>query len=121
MFKRVLCLLLAGFLLSVVGMRPAYAGSKEEKETRLAEKVRKGISKLGTGPAAHVEVTLRDKTKLKDDQNSRQTHQAISNQFNQPMRPVRPRRRSMAIGRTPPARSPAIFTLVNLFTARVVS
>jgi len=65
MFKKVLCLVLVGFVLSVAGVRPAYAGSKEENETRLAEKVKEGICKLGTGPAAHVEVKLRDKTKLK--------------------------------------------------------
>ena len=65
MFKKALCLVLVGFVLSVAGVRTAYAGSKEEKETRLAEKVKEGISKLGTGPAAHVEVKLRDKTKLK--------------------------------------------------------
>jgi len=65
MFERVLCLVLVGFLLNVAGVRPAYAGSKEEKETRLAEKVKEGISKIGTGAAAHVEVKLRDKTKLK--------------------------------------------------------
>jgi hypothetical protein len=65
MFKKVLCLVLVGFLLSVAGVRPAYAGAREEKETRLAEKVKKGISKLGTGAAARVEVKLRDKTELK--------------------------------------------------------
>jgi len=65
MFKKVLCLVLVGFVLSVAGVRTAYAGSKEEKETRLAGKVKEGISKLGTGPAAHIEVKLRDKTKLK--------------------------------------------------------
>lgn len=65
MFKRVLCLVLVGFLLSLAGVRPAYARSKEEQETRLAEKVKEGISKIGTGAAAHVEVKLRDKTKLK--------------------------------------------------------
>ena len=58
-------MVLVGFLLSAAGVRPAYAGSKEEKETRLAEKVKEGISKIGTGAAAHVEVKLRDKTKLK--------------------------------------------------------
>lgn len=65
MFKRVLCVVLVGFLLSLAGVRPAYARSKEEQETRLAEKVKEGISKIGTGAAAHVEVKLRDKTKLK--------------------------------------------------------
>ena len=65
MFKKVLCLVLAGFLLSVAGLKPAYAGSKEQKETRFAEKVKEGISKLGTGVDARIEVKLRDKTKLK--------------------------------------------------------
>ena len=65
MFKKVLCLVLAGFLLSVAGVMVAYAGPKEEKETRLAEKVKAAIRKLGTGTAAHIEVKLRDKTQLK--------------------------------------------------------
>ena len=65
MFKKVLSLLLVGFLLTVAGLRLAYAGSKEEKATRFAEKVKEGISKLGTGAEARIEVKLRDKTKLK--------------------------------------------------------
>ena len=65
MFKKVLSLALVGFLLSVAGLRPAYAGSREEKATRFAENVKKGISKLGTGVDARIEVKLRDKTKLK--------------------------------------------------------
>ena len=56
---------LVGFLLSVAGLTLAYAGSKEEKATRFAEKVKEGISKLGTGAEARIEVKLRDKTKLK--------------------------------------------------------
>ena len=63
MFRKVLSLVLAGFLLSVAGVRLAYAGAKEE--SRFAEKVKAGISKLGTGVDARVEVKLRDKTKLK--------------------------------------------------------
>ena len=65
MFKKVLSLALAGFLFSVAGRMPAYANSKEEKATRFAEKVKAGISKLGTGAEARIEVKLRDKTKLK--------------------------------------------------------
>lgn len=65
MFRKVLSLVLVGFLLSVAGVRLAYAGAKEEKATRFAEKVKAGISKLGTGAEARVEVKLRDKTKLK--------------------------------------------------------
>ena len=65
MFKKVLSLALVGFVFSVVGLRLAYAGSKEEKATRFAAKVKDGISKLGTGAEARIEVKLRDKTKLK--------------------------------------------------------
>ena len=65
MFKKVLSLALVGFLFSVAGLRLTYAGSKEEKATRFAEKVKEGISKLGTGAEARIEVKLRDKTKLK--------------------------------------------------------
>ena len=65
MFRKVLSLALVGFLLSVAGVRSAYAGSKEEKAIRFAVKVKEGISKLGTGPEARIEVKLRDKTKLK--------------------------------------------------------
>ena len=62
MFKKILCVIVAGVLLGMAGVTPAYAGSKED---RLAEKVKEGISKLGTGPAARIEVKLLDKTKLK--------------------------------------------------------
>ena len=65
MWKNVLSVVLVGFLLSVAGVTPAYGESKEQKESRLAEKVKHGIRKLGTGPEARIEVKLRDKTKLK--------------------------------------------------------
>ena len=41
------------------------ANPSGEKEATLAAKVKAGIAKLGTGPAAQVELKLRDKTKLK--------------------------------------------------------
>jgi preprotein translocase subunit SecF len=65
MFKKVLSLVLVGFLVSVAGVRVTYAGSNAEKEIRFAAKVKEGISKLGTGEEARIEVKLRDKTKLK--------------------------------------------------------
>jgi uncharacterized membrane protein len=65
MFKTVLSLMLVGFVLCVAGVRVTHAASKEEKEARLAQKVKEGIRKLGTGEEARVEVKLRDKTKLK--------------------------------------------------------
>jgi len=65
MFKKVLTLALVGFVFSVSGLGPVYGNSKEEKATRFAEKVKAGISKLGTGSDARIEVKLQDKTKLK--------------------------------------------------------
>jgi len=65
MFKTVLSLVLALFLFSVEGVTPAHADLTKEKETRFAEKVKEGISKLGTGAEARIEVKLRDTTKLK--------------------------------------------------------
>ncbi len=65
MTKKILSFVLVVLLLNVVGVSSAYAGSKEEKEARFTERVRVGISKLGTGTEARVEVKLRNKTKLK--------------------------------------------------------
>lgn len=65
MFKKILSLVLAGSLMSVVGVNRAFANSKEDKDIRFTDKVKEGICRLGTGEAARVEVMLRDKTKLK--------------------------------------------------------
>ena len=65
MFKKILSFALLVLLLNVVGVSSAYAGSREEKEVRLTEQVKEGISKLGTGTEARVEVKLRNKSKLK--------------------------------------------------------
>lgn len=65
MLKKIICLALAGLLISVAGAGPVRAASKEEKQARFAEQVKAGIAKLGTGADARVEVRLRDKTKLK--------------------------------------------------------
>jgi len=65
MLKKIVLLVVVGFLLNVTGVSLAYAGKKEEKEIRFAEKVKEGISKLGTGAEARIEVKLRDKRKLK--------------------------------------------------------
>lgn len=64
MLKRLLTLALAA-LLALAAHAPAAAATKAEKEARLAEKVRAGIARLGTGREAVVELKLRDKTRLK--------------------------------------------------------
>jgi hypothetical protein len=65
MFKKVLSLVLAGSLMGAFGISPAYADSKKDNEARFTEKVRAGVSKLGIGEAARVDIKLRDKTRLK--------------------------------------------------------
>ncbi len=64
MFRKLFTLALAALLINSVGMRLAFAESKEEKQARFAEKVKVNVLKLGTGEAARVKVKLRDKTKL---------------------------------------------------------
>jgi hypothetical protein len=65
MFKKFFSLFIAALLLNtMICVQPASADSKQEKQTRLADKVKIGISKLGVGKEALVEVKLRDKTKL---------------------------------------------------------
>ena len=65
MFKKILSFVLIVLMLNAVGVSSAYAGSKEEKAARFTERVRAGISKLGTGTEARVEVKLQNKTKIK--------------------------------------------------------
>src|SRR5215207_717174 len=67
MLKKILSLALAGSLMAAASARPVSAVTltKAEKEARFVEKVKAGITKLGTGTEARVEVKLRDKTKLK--------------------------------------------------------
>lgn len=64
MFKKLLSLFLVALLINLAGVTPAYAESKEEKQARVAEKVKASVLKFGTGEAARVKITLRDKTKL---------------------------------------------------------
>lgn len=66
MFKINHTLMLIGVLIlsmSAATMTPGK--SKEEKAAEYAGKVKAGITRLGVGPDARVEVKLRDRTKLK--------------------------------------------------------
>lgn len=65
MLKKILSFVLIVLMINAIGVSSAYAGTKEEKESRFTERVREGIYKLGTGAEARIEVKLRDKTKLK--------------------------------------------------------
>jgi len=62
--KKFLSLLLAGLLIQLISVQSASASPLPDKQTKLAEKVKEGVSKLGVGQDARVELKLRDKTKL---------------------------------------------------------
>lgn len=65
MGKKIISLVVSNALVLFLCSASVAAGSNEDKGARYAEKVKAGIAKIGTGPAARVEVKLRDKTKLK--------------------------------------------------------
>ncbi|HEU4479796.1 MAG TPA: hypothetical protein VFR80_14860 [Pyrinomonadaceae bacterium] len=65
MLRKTFCLLLIGSIMMVTSGRIALAASARDKEAALTEKVKAAIAKLGTGPSAQAEITLRDKSKLK--------------------------------------------------------
>ena len=54
-------LTLVALLMQMFFVNQTFAGTKEEK---LAEKVKTGVAKLGTGPEAKIKVKLKDKTKI---------------------------------------------------------
>lgn len=65
MFRKLTACVLALLLAApVIQAAPVINLVKSEKEERLAQRVKAGISKLGVGPEAHVRVKLKDKTKL---------------------------------------------------------
>ncbi len=65
MFKKFMSVILTGLLVLTGGIQPITANTRSTKEEKLIQKLKAGIATLGTGPEARIEVTLRDKTKLK--------------------------------------------------------
>ena len=65
MCKKLTSLIVAVVLVLFACSTSIAGNSHEEKEAKFIEKVKTGIAKLGTGPTARIEVSLRDKTKLK--------------------------------------------------------
>jgi len=63
--KKILTSILALLVINFVCVTAATAKPSAEKNAKFAAKVKAGIVKLGTGPAARVEVKLRDGSKLK--------------------------------------------------------
>ena len=64
MFRKPFTLLLIALVINLGGVRLAYAGSKEDKQARFAEKIKANVLKLGTGESTRVKVKLRDQAKL---------------------------------------------------------
>lgn len=65
MLKKYLTLVLTILIINFSFSTLAFADTKEEKESKLVEKIKIGVSKLGTGKDALVEVKLKDGTKVK--------------------------------------------------------
>ena len=63
--NRILAVTLTGLLIcALVNVQSVSASSKPDKQTRLTEKVKAGILKLGTGKDSRVALKLRDKKVL---------------------------------------------------------
>lgn len=64
MFKKNLTLVLTILVLNLSLSASVFAKTNSDKEAKLAEKVKVGITKLGTGQDAQVKIKLKDGTKL---------------------------------------------------------
>ena len=65
MFKKLMTIALVTLLVQVTCVKSVVvASARAEKEAHLADKIKTGIAKLGTGKQALVKVKLRDGTKL---------------------------------------------------------
>ncbi len=65
MTKKLLASLVAFLVINLVCVTSAPAKPSVDRDAQFAARVKASIFKLGTGPAAHIEVKLRDGTKLK--------------------------------------------------------
>lgn len=65
MFRKTVALTLALLMIQALPLRQAFARSRTEKDAEFTEKVRIGVSRIGVGPEAWVELKLRDKSKIK--------------------------------------------------------
>jgi hypothetical protein len=65
MSRRLISLVVSNVLVLLLCVGTSEANSTQEKEAKFAADVKSGITKLGTGSGARVEIKLRNKTKLK--------------------------------------------------------
>lgn len=64
MFKKPLSLILVFLLINISGGLIAYGKQNQESQRNQAQKVQEDVRRIGTGEKAHIEVRLKDKTKL---------------------------------------------------------
>jgi hypothetical protein len=65
MLKKVLSLILVALVLNLVGIHSVNGNPGQGSDARQIEKVKENIHRLGTGPAARLDVKLQDNRKLK--------------------------------------------------------
>ncbi len=65
MFTKSNIALLLLIVLFTVTAKPVNAQSQDKKEVEKNAKIKQKIEKLGTGESAHIEIKLKDKTKVK--------------------------------------------------------
>lgn len=64
MFKKFISIALIIAIINALGTVSVFAGSNSEKEIRRAVKVREHVRRLGTGDAAKIKITLKDRSKI---------------------------------------------------------
>jgi hypothetical protein len=64
MLRRVTAIALAALLLQTFAAGVARAETREEQEARRAEKVKRAVGKIGTGPSTYILVRMKDKSSL---------------------------------------------------------
>jgi hypothetical protein len=64
MFRKLLSISIALLLIHCICAQPIQAANNSEKQAKFTQKIRDGITRLGTGQDARVAVKLRDKTKI---------------------------------------------------------
>ena len=64
MLRRLTATALAALLLQTFAFGVARAETREEKEAKRAERVKRNVEKIGTGPSTHVIVRMKDETSV---------------------------------------------------------
>lgn len=84
--KKFMVSVLAVLLINFVCVASVGAESRSDKEAKTAARVKSEIQQLGTGPAAYIEIKLRDGSRLKGyvDQTSDETFIVVEEKTGEP-------------------------------------